>query len=160
MDKIKAVICDIDGTVADHTGIRGHYEYEKVKLDKPVWSVINVVKAVVSELNADLIFATGRPNTEQCREDTTAWIMEMLPYVSQKVAVSILFRPEFLVDDYGEIRAGHRDFRPDDVVKEEIYDTLIEPYYDILAVFDDRNRVVDMWRRRGLTCFQVAPGDF
>jgi probable HAF family extracellular repeat protein len=26
--------------------------------------------------------------------------------------------------------------------------------------FDDRNRVVDMWRSLGLTCLQVAPGDF
>ena len=27
-------------------------------------------------------------------------------------------------------------------------------------VFDDRNQVVDMWRKNGLTCFQVADGDF
>ena len=25
---------------------------------------------------------------------------------------------------------------------------------------DDRNKVVDMWREIGLTCFQVAPGGF
>jgi hypothetical protein len=25
---------------------------------------------------------------------------------------------------------------------------------------DDRQKVVDMWRAEGLTCFQVAPGDF
>ena len=31
---------------------------------------------------------------------------------------------------------------------------------DIFAVFDDRNQVVDMWRQNGLTCFQVADGDF
>lgn len=30
----------------------------------------------------------------------------------------------------------------------------------ILCVFDDRQKVVDMWRELGLTCFQVAPGDF
>ena len=27
-------------------------------------------------------------------------------------------------------------------------------------VFDDRNQVVDMWRKNGLTCFQVADGNF
>ena len=27
-------------------------------------------------------------------------------------------------------------------------------------IFDDRQSVVDMWRARGLTCFQVAEGDF
>ena len=31
---------------------------------------------------------------------------------------------------------------------------------DVFAVFDDRQQVVDMWRQNGLTCFQVADGDF
>ena len=31
---------------------------------------------------------------------------------------------------------------------------------NVAMVFDDRNQVVDMWRQNGLTCFQVADGDF
>ena len=31
---------------------------------------------------------------------------------------------------------------------------------NVAMVFDDRNQVVDMWRSNGLTCFQVADGDF
>jgi len=31
---------------------------------------------------------------------------------------------------------------------------------DILCVFDDRQKVVDMWRKNGITCFQVNYGDF
>ncbi|WP_233963512.1 phosphatase domain-containing protein [Pectobacterium versatile] len=31
---------------------------------------------------------------------------------------------------------------------------------DILCVFDDRDKVVKMWRELGLTCFQVAEGSF
>ena len=30
----------------------------------------------------------------------------------------------------------------------------------VVAVFDDRQKVVDMWREIGLTCMQVAPGNF
>ncbi|WP_435575134.1 hypothetical protein [Burkholderia plantarii] len=30
----------------------------------------------------------------------------------------------------------------------------------IVAVFDDRDSVVAMWRDAGVTCFQVAPGEF
>jgi hypothetical protein len=30
----------------------------------------------------------------------------------------------------------------------------------ILFVLEDRDRVVNMWRRNGLTCLQVAPGNF
>lgn len=31
---------------------------------------------------------------------------------------------------------------------------------DPKLVFDDRTRVVDMWRQEGLRAVQVAPGDF
>ena len=31
---------------------------------------------------------------------------------------------------------------------------------NVAMVFDDRQQVVDMWRYNGLTCFQVADGDF
>lgn len=30
----------------------------------------------------------------------------------------------------------------------------------LVGVFDDRQTVVDMWRRNGVRCFQVAPGNF
>ena len=30
----------------------------------------------------------------------------------------------------------------------------------LAATFDDRQSVVDMWRANGITCFQVAPGQF
>jgi hypothetical protein len=30
----------------------------------------------------------------------------------------------------------------------------------VLILFDDRNKVVAMWRREGLTCAQVVPEDF
>ena len=50
------------------------------------------------------------------------------------------------------------DFTPDEDLKRQ----WIEEYKleEILCVFDDRQKVVDMWRELGLTCFQVAPGDF
>jgi len=31
---------------------------------------------------------------------------------------------------------------------------------EVKMVFDDRKQVVDMWRKRGLTCLQVAEGNF
>jgi hypothetical protein len=52
------------------------------------------------------------------------------------------------------------DNRCDSIVKEEIYREHIEGKYNVLAVFDDRDRVVDMWRRLGLLCLQVYYGDF
>jgi hypothetical protein len=55
------------------------------------------------------------------------------------------------------------DSRPDYEIKEEILDKMISSGLDlkeVAYVIDDRNQVVNMWRRRGLTCLQVADGDF
>ena len=50
------------------------------------------------------------------------------------------------------------DRRPDVEVKQEILDYL--PKDRIRCVLDDRDQVVDMWRKNGLTCLQVAEGTF
>ena len=52
------------------------------------------------------------------------------------------------------------DMRKDSIIKEEIYVDNIEGQYNVLCVLDDRDQVVQFWRERGLTCFQVAPGNF
>lgn len=54
-----------------------------------------------------------------------------------------------------------RDYQPDDDLKQkwlihEIASTGSKPD----MVYDDRRRIVDMWRANGATCAQVAPGDF
>lgn len=50
---------------------------------------------------------------------------------------------------------------PDDVLKEHWLKEAFPDYLNqIFCVFDDRDKVVKMWRRLGLTCFQVAEGDF
>lgn len=52
------------------------------------------------------------------------------------------------------------DFRSDAVFKQEVLDALIAQDWKPDMVFDDRNQVVEMWRSNGLTCVQVAKGDF
>ena len=56
------------------------------------------------------------------------------------------------------------DGRNDTIVKKELYEENIKGNYEILFVLDDRNSekypVVGMWRELGLTCFQVADGNF
>lgn len=53
------------------------------------------------------------------------------------------------------------DHRPDEVLKAEWLDSLT--FYErerIVAIFEDRDRMVNLWRSRGIACFQVAPGNF
>ena len=52
------------------------------------------------------------------------------------------------------------DYRQDAVIKKEIYEKEIEGKYCIQGVFEDRTQCVNMWRKLGLTCFQVTDGDY
>jgi len=51
-------------------------------------------------------------------------------------------------------------FEPDHQFKQRVLDELIANDWKPDLVFDDRNQVVNMWRSNGITCVQVAEGDF
>jgi hypothetical protein len=54
-----------------------------------------------------------------------------------------------------------KDNRKDSIIKREIFSEHIHNQYFIEFVLDDRNQVVDTWRKDlKLTCFQVNYGDF
>lgn len=52
------------------------------------------------------------------------------------------------------------DYRPDDELKEGYLEKMRRDGYTPTIAFDDRQRVVDMFRSKGLTVFQVDEGDF
>lgn len=134
------VIVDIDGTVADMTGIRGPYDWHKVHLDKPKKEIIGVVQLLI-DAGIEPIFMSGRDGV--CRNATNNWIVKHVGYTSGHLHM----RP-----------AG--DQRKDTIVKRELYDNHILNKYNVHLVLDDRNYVVQMWRDLGLTCLQVADGEF
>jgi hypothetical protein len=157
--KQSAIIADVDGTVAKHDGIRGHYEYDKVSLDIPNKPIIDLIMSYVDfarEMggHTNLIVMSGRPAEERVARDTSEWLLNNGIYYD-----TLVMRPVYLVDLLGSV-SDIRDYRADDVVKEELYYTHVEPFYNVDLVFDDRDRVVKMWRRLGLTCLQVADGAF
>jgi hypothetical protein len=53
-----------------------------------------------------------------------------------------------------------KDYRKDQFVKKEMLDTIKFLNYNPTLSFDDRDRVVKMWREEGIRCFQVDYGDF
>ena len=55
---------------------------------------------------------------------------------------------------------SNSDFRPDFEVKEGMLVKMKDQGFDPIMAFDDRQQVVDMWRRQGITVMQVAEGDF
>lgn len=53
------------------------------------------------------------------------------------------------------------DHRPDEELKQGwLAEMAAIDRRRLVAIFDDRDKVVRMWRALGVACFQVAPGDF
>ncbi len=48
-----------------------------------------------------------------------------------------------------------KDNRPGHEFKEEVYEKQFRGKANIVAVFEDDKKVVEMWRKKGLTCLQV-----
>jgi predicted kinase len=141
-------IVDIDGTVAINR-TRGWYDWSRVGEDSPNEPVIDLVQSFVRreppvlEDGSAVMFVSGRDGI--CEAETRSWLGRYLGLWTKDSQLHM--RP---VDDR----------RPDTVVKKEIYQKYIEGRYNVRLVLDDRNSVVEMWRGLGLTCLQVAEGNF
>lgn len=137
-----AIICDIDGTLAQHH--RSPYDYDSLMTDtiiEPVhMALVRLTESHPGEPWIHCILLSGRG--EEYREPTEQWLKENDVQYDE-----LYMRPA-------------KDSREDSIVKEELYRKHVEPVYDVLWVLDDRDRVVQMWRRIGLTCLQVNEGDF
>jgi hypothetical protein len=146
---IPLYIFDLDGTLAliDH---RKHFITGDVKdwdaffaacvYDKPNHAVIDILHAVDEGANLDVWIWTGR--SDSVRVETDAWLR------SNSIFVPIKMRKEGDRRDDIELKAAWLDdLAPSDRRR-------------IAATFEDRDRVVAMWRSKGITCFQVAPGNF
>jgi predicted kinase len=135
----KAVLVDIDGTTA-LMAARSPFDETRVHEDRPNVPVITVIRAMAAAGNA-VVFLSGR--TDACRAATHRWLCEH---------VGVPFQCLYM-------RAAG-DFRKDAIVKRELFDRHVRDSYDVTCVLDDRDQVVAAWRELGLTCLQVAPGDF
>lgn len=135
--KPKAIICDLDGTLCLHNG-RGPFEYDKCDTD--------LVNVPVSELLHGLygrygvIYLSGREDT--AKKKSHEWLDR------HNCPPGPLFMR----------KAG--DFRKDYIVKYELFNEHIRNNYNVLFALDDRDQVVKLWRDMGLTCLQVAYGNF
>lgn len=136
---MEVVLVDIDGTVA-RKGDRSPYDMTRVAEDKPNRAVIAAVQAM-DGAGYTIVFCSGRD--ESARSATTAWLIEH---------VDVPYRDLFMR------QAG--DSRPDEVVKREIFDRHVRNRWKVVGVFDDRLKVVQMWRSLGLTVFHVDEGNF
>ncbi len=135
----EAIWVDIDGTIAEK-GDRGQYDEEKVRLDKPIKSIIDILQTYKKSKIITIIIVSGRHET--CRRDTELWLLNNnIPYDE------LYMRP-----------AGNNE--KDFLIKKQIYEGKIRGKFNILFCLDDRNQVVDMLRGIGLKVLQCDFGGF
>ncbi|MCQ8184188.1 phosphatase domain-containing protein [Parvularcula maris] len=140
------VVFDLDGTLAliEHRrhfiqGGRRNWPafFRACSDDEPNRPIV----AMFQELSAAghrVEIWSGR--SDEVRAETDEWLAQ---HVGEGVTANRM-RPE-------------KDYQPDVALKES---WLREEAFPPDLVFDDRQGVVDMWRRNGIVCAQVAPGDF
>lgn len=153
---MKTVIFDLDGTLADITKRREMSTKENGKIDwdiffdpNNIWfdlpnQPVITMAQLLSQKHRIVIFS-GR--SKATKDETKRWLQKFdVPFDVLKM------RPT----------SNEWKFMPDDELKQHWLDSLFkdEKKQDILCVFDDRQKVVDMWRKNGITCFQVDEGNF
>ena len=149
LDK-KIVIFDLDGTLAlidkrrkISTKDNGKLDWGKffdpdmIDLDDPNTPVIQMAKLLSSSHR--IFILSGRSDVTQ--HATFDWL-----------------RKHNVPFDHLVMRPQNHLYMPDNDLKQMWLDNI--GVDNVAMVFDDRQQVVDMWRKNGLTTFQVADGDF
>ena len=145
----KTIIFDVDGTIAD-VEHRRHFVSgdskdwkafrEATVDDKPVQWVCDIAKRFIAQGDNVAFFSARNESEREITEQQIAdWIGD-----GHK---GLFLRPD-------------GDFRCDAEFKSELADKFEEVGGKIDMVFDDRNKVVEMWRNREVNVIQVAEGDF
>ncbi|WP_186239337.1 hypothetical protein [Burkholderia gladioli] len=149
-------IFDLDGTVALIEHRRHILEredrqkwrdfYAACDKDAPNEPVIRTLEAL-RLAGADIWFFSGR--SDEVRDKTVAWLAQHTSFMSWGLAGPML------------VMRTEGDYTSDHLLKRQWLDNmLVDDRRRLVAVFDDRDSVVAMWRDAGVPCFQVAPGAF
>jgi predicted kinase len=151
-----AVLCDLDGTLAL---IHGRSPYDASDCDIKDLPNTPVIETILAHYHAGrkIIFCSGRE--DKYRPETIRFIEKYCRDMCRHIDCDVVGYDRGPIEYELHMRKTD-DFRKDSVIKEEIYEGNILGKYNVLCVLDDRNQVVEFWRSKGLTCFQVAPGDF
>jgi predicted kinase len=145
------IISDLDGTLAIFDNRRNPYDASNcdvvdevnVAVLNTIW--INVVTndtiGPLHELPSKVFFFSGR--TDLYKEPTVRFLKEKCYVKEDDPTFELVMRKE-------------GDSRADNILKKEMYDTHIAGKYNVAFVFDDRMKVIKMWKSLGLPVFNVG----
>ncbi|HBG52093.1 MAG TPA: hypothetical protein DDW89_09840 [Gammaproteobacteria bacterium] len=145
------IVFDLDGTIADCSH-RLHHIKGTVKdweafhaachADAPIMPVIRLMEALY-EAHHPVEIWTGRDDTTA--EATRRWLQDWGKIYGHGIPIRM---------------RQHGDHTEDHILKARWLADLRATGRDVAMAFEDRARVVKMWRAHGVQCFQVCEGDF
>lgn len=149
--KNKIVIVDVDGTITNCKDRVDKYlsvqDYEGFLMhcgeDKPNKDIIELVELLSTKYK--IVFLTGREH--RVNDITQKWIKDNIKLECPNS--KIIYRKDY-------------DLRHDMIVKPENLKAYLakNPDEEVFLILEDRNSVVDIWRKLGFRCLQVAEGNF
>ena len=148
------MIFDVDGTLADCEHRLHHIKKKdddgrkkkarfdlfeaEIPYDSPILPVVNIYKRMVADPNIIVVLLTGRG--EKSRELTEKWFTDH--GLNGYDALYMKPRANSSMPDTKQKRAAH--------------DQIVERYgMPVAMVFEDRDRVIDMWKEMGVFVFNV-----
>ena len=144
--RTKAIIVDIDGTLANSPHVAQFQEEGQINWD--AWikataysTVYEWCREVVNNFAISgykIIFLTARSEENNGRKITNDWLKRTI------------------IGDYELYMRQEGDSRPDTVIKKEIYIRDIAHKYDVSFALDDKKAIIDMWRELDIPALHCA----
>lgn len=143
------VVFDLDGTLANNQhrvwhirdGRKDYHTFFKLcPLDLPIWTVIYTLQ---SHVRSGHIVEIWSGRSDQVRHETYEWL-----------------KAHGIIPNRVSHMRPAKDHRPDTVLKREWLNEARSADKKPDLIYEDRDRVVEMWRAEGIKCFQVQPGPF
>jgi uncharacterized HAD superfamily protein len=139
-----AAVFDLDGTLADDSHrksfvsgeVKYFQKYYSLMDQDPRKGEIAEVLWLCKKQGLAIIIVTGRP--ERYRDTTVKWLAE------NKIEYDLL-----------EMR-GDSDFRKAAVMKLEVLEKRINPFYKVRIAFDDNSEIINMFRLNGVEAVRVV----
>lgn len=136
----KAVIFDLDGTLADTVDPNGHHKENHEGFRQHIrgadanQDVVDKVRKA-NEKGRDVVIMTAR--SAHYRDATKKWLHEKgIPYNS------LIMRPK-------------DDLRKDKVVKKDLLEHNVLPNFQVKKAYDDKEKNVKMFRKEGIKAKKV-----
>jgi hypothetical protein len=149
---METIIFDLDGTLAhiDERKAKAtkpdgkinwqvFFAPENIQMDKPNAAVILMFMAL-KNVGYNMVIFSGRDIVS--RNETVVWLNQ-----------HGIFPDELKMRKTGT-------FTPDNILKKLWLEDLRKEGHHVICAYDDRDKVVKMWRDNGVPCMQVAEGNF